>query len=182
MATVANKPARKPVAAKVASLPAPVMETAADRLAAALSGLAFPAADKPAAWLALLAELPALAEIVAASRAGKYGANKGLVNGASDMLSVTPYGAEIGARGWVKNSKPNAQAATCRATMAACAALQADSVCKAAVTFFMLTDSATLALLRDCKAVKYVAGATPCPAWCGGYINGNLRADMLRKA
>lgn len=176
MANIANKPARKPAAAKVAPL------SPADKLAAALSGLAFPAPENGIAWAGLLAEMPALAEIVADSKAGKYGNGKGLVPGASDMLTVSPYGMETGKRGSVKNGKPNAQAATNRAAMAAQAATGAQAVCKAAVVFFMLTDPSTLALLRQCKAVKYVAGATPCPAWAAGYVAGNLRNGMLRKA
>lgn len=169
--------ARKPAAAKAAK-PAP-----ADKLAAALKGVSLPAANNSMAWLGLLAELPALAEIVAASRAGKYGQGKGLVGGAADMLQLTGYGVQVGQRGYVKKpGAPNAQAATCAAAMAACAALQTDTVCKAAIVFFMLTDSNVLAALRGCKAVQYVGRTgTPCPAWAAGYINGNVRADMFKR-
>ena len=162
--------ARKPAAAK------------GDKLAQALAGVTYPAADNAAAWLALLADLPALAEIVAASRAGKYGNGKGLVPGAGDMLAATRYGATVGAQGFVKNGKPNAQAATCRAAMLATAATGADKACKAALVFFLLTHADCLTLLRACKAVQYVGRTgTPCPAWAAGYVNGNVRADMLAK-
>jgi hypothetical protein len=157
--------------------------TPAEKLAAALAGVTLPAANNGMAWLGLLAELPALAEIVAAARAGKYGNGKGLVNNPAEMLRLTPYGAKAGTAGTMKNGKPNAQAATCRAMQAAIAATGESTVCKAAVAFYMLTDAATLALLRQCKAVQYVGGknGTPCPAWAGGYINGNVRAELFNR-
>ena len=186
----ANLPAIVPGAETASQLPAVILPAAqeklspADKLAAALAGVTLPAAGNGMAWLALLAELPALAEMVAAARAGKYGEKgKGLVNNPGEMLRLTPWGATLGTAGTKKNGKPNAQAATCRAMQAAIAATGESTVCKAAVVFYMLTDAATLALLRECKAVQYVGGkhGTPCPAWAGGYVNGNVREDMFNK-
>lgn len=195
MATNANavtataaKPARKGNAASKAVVTAPnaTPETAAltpaDKLAAALAGLKVPAAHNGAAWLALIAEMPEIAAIVAASRGGKYGEKgKGLVNNPGEMLALTPYGAQLGTAGYKKNGRPNAQAAICRAMQKAQAATGETTVCAAAVTFYALTDTDTLALLRACKAVQYVARATPCPAWVRGYINGNVREDMFNR-
>jgi hypothetical protein len=180
MPDTANKPARKP-ANKPAAADKPAI---ADRLAAALSGAAFPAADSAAAWLHMLASLPAVAELIAESRGHKYDkSGKGIVPAAGEMLSLTAIGNKMVAdKGNGKNGKPNAMGAVCVATAAAAAALKTDKVCKAAVVFFMLTDSATLAVLHGCKATdgngkatgpRYIGrGTIPCPRWAADYVRG----------
>lgn len=185
MATT-NTAARKPAAAdKGAALSA--------KLAAAVNGKPLPAADNGMAWLAMLADIPAVAAEIAASRAHKYGGKgKGLVPGAGDMLALTPIGNGMAATGHGKNGKPNAQAAICQATAAALAATGAATVCKAAVVFFALTSPVVLATLHGCKATdgngkatgpRYIGrGNVPCPRWIADYVNGNVRGDMLRKA
>jgi hypothetical protein len=183
-----TKTARKVATNPAAAAPA----TLAEKFAAALSGKAYPASDNGMAWLAILGEVPAIAEAIADSRAHKYGNGKGLVPGAGDMLALTPIGAAMAESGTGKNGKPNAQAALCRATRAALTATGGNAVCKAAVVFFALTDAATLAVLHGCKATdgngkatgpRYIGrGKVPCPRWAADYVNGNVRGDMLRKA
>lgn len=179
--------ARKPAAATAA---APL--SIGEKLAAATAGIAYPAADNGAAWLALTAAVPAIAAAVQESRAGKYKeTGKGLIAGAGDMFSLTALGKPLAATGTGKNGKPNAQAALCMALAAAQTALQADSVCKAAIAFFAVTDKATLATLHGCKATdgngkatgpRYIGrDSAPCPAWLAGYINGNARADFFKR-
>lgn len=177
------------IARKSAKVTAPIL-TIAEKIAAAVAGTASPAASESAAWLALLASVPAIADAVAESRAGKYGANKGLVPHGGDMLALTPYGKQLAESGTKKNGKPNAQAATCRAIALACAATGGDSVCRAAVIFYMVTSPAVLQLLHGSKATdgngngkKYIGrDSVPCPAWCNGYVNGNLRQGLAKKA
>lgn len=180
-----NNTARKPAALSKA-------DALAERLAAATKGITLPAANNGMAWLALLAEVPAVKAEVASARGHKYGdKGKGLVPGASDMVALTPIGRDMAATGHGKNGKPNAQAATCRAVAVACTALQTDAVCKAAVVFFGLTDATVLQVLHGCKATdgngkatgpRYIGkGNVPCPRWLADYVNGNVRGDMLRK-
>ncbi len=161
--------------------------TRMEKLAKALAGASYPATDNGAAWVAMLAETPAVAEMVADAPANKYGANKGLVPDAGKMLANTAVGATM-ANGMGKNGKPNCQAAVCMATALACEALQAQAVCKGAVVFFMLTEARVLAVLQASKAAatgnggpRYLSGtSTPCPKWAADYVNGNVRADMLK--
>ncbi len=198
MANTANNAARKPAAAATVAAPTVKAVAVADakalyaarleKLANALKGIAYPAPDNGAAWVAMLAEVPAVAEMLADAPANKYGANKGLVPAASTMLANTANVGAAMASGIGKNGKPNCQAAVCMATALACEALKAPAVCKGAVVFFMLTDSRVLAILRASKAAatgnggpRYLSGSsTPCPAWAGGYVNGNVRGDMLK--
>lgn len=160
-----------------------------EKLENARNGIAFPAFDNGAAWLALTAELPAVAKAIESAPAGKYGNGKGLVPGASDMLALTAIGAGMASTGTGKNGKPNVQAATCKALAMACAALGTDKACKAAIVFFMLTSVEVLQLLHASRAVAggrgvtYLAGTdTPCPRWAADYVQGNIRHGMITKA
>jgi len=180
----AQGPAPKPAAPK-----ADKSAAFRERLAKALAGQEYPAADNSAAWMALLSGLPAVAEEIARSRSGKY-KDKTMVPGAGLMVTCTPTGLQMAATGTTKEGgKPTAQAATCRAVRNASSATGGGPVCKAAAVFFMLTDSTVLAVLHACKAtdgngkarVTYIGRTqVPCPAWAAGYVQGNVRADYCK--
>lgn len=175
-----------------AAVKAPAADKAAkfrSTLANALAGTSYPAADAGVAWTGLLASLPAVAEVIAASRSGKY-KDKTLVPNPSAMVANTPTGLSMAVSGTTKEGgKPTAQAAACRAVRLASEATGGGPVCKAAAVFFMVTHPEVLAVLHGCKAtdgngkakVTYIGKTgVPCPAWAAGYVQGNIREDYLK--
>ncbi len=191
-ATAARKPraAKGATAAPAANVPAIVANVpaivpgapTASNLPAAIVPATLPAAHNAAAWLALFETLPAWGEMLAEMRAGKYGKGKGLVPAAATMFSLTAIGRSMAATGTNKNGAPNVQAATCRALAIAEKATGESKVCGAAIVYFMLTDSSVLTLLQASKATKYVGKTgTPAPAWCNGYVTGNVRHSFMAK-
>ena len=190
-------PAAAP-AAKLARLASP--ETLAKRsaafrekLAQATAGAAYPSAGDGMAWFALIGAMPAVQAAVAAAIAGKY-KSPAKVENLGDMFANTKDGNDVARDNGAmkKDGKPTAHGATAIAIANACKALATDKVCRGAVIFFMLTDKEALAAFHASKASKdngkpgqarYLDGTkVPCPAYCNGYLNGNVRKDLATKS
>ena len=109
------------------------------------------------------------------ANAHKYHAAPRAVATGAVTYVLTAHGAATASNAAGKSGKPTAMAAVAVAAAHAIAKAGGQPVTGLAIVAAMRSHAPAVAMLRACRATKYVAGGLPCPAWCSGYVAGAAR-------